>query len=148
MYSAVLGRRSPPCTRVCPHLFTLKQTRSECCKATSKPLPTSALYLMCILKSAEIDEFFFLSARCGQRLLVEYEKSTERNTGSSIHGEKQQMGKKKAQKTATPLLNAHKYSRKSFAASIKPQVRTSPDLSSRRRTTILQLEVRVFVTNS
>lgn len=50
--------------------------------------------------------FFFLSAHCGQRLLVEYEKSTERNTGSSIHGEKQQMGKKKAQKTAILLLNA------------------------------------------
>lgn len=102
---------------------------------------------MCILKSAEIDDFFFfLSARCGQRLLVEYQKSTERNTGSSIHGEKQQMGKIKAQKTAILLLNAHKYSRKLFTASITPQVHTSPDLCSRRRTIILQLEVTVFVT--
>lgn len=57
--------------------------------------------------------FFFLSARCGQRLLVEYEKSTGRNTGSSIHGGKQQTGKRKAdKKTAVTLLNTHKYSRK------------------------------------
>lgn len=118
-------------TRVPTHLFTLKQTCSECCKATPKPLPSSALYLMCILKSAEIDDFFFfLSARCGQRLLVEYEKETPRETlGAPIHGEKQQMGKKKAQKTAVILLNAHRCLRKLFAASITPQVRTSPDLS-------------------